>query len=316
MALLITTTTLAALNVATKSNFEEGLAKAKAMAVAPRIATMETTTTRKTKFPLAVDSAQIREHIGPRHVNVVKASDQDLEVLPYELTYGVDRDDLEDEDQGPTSVKLLAKTIRAAGRKYALMPDRLLYTVISGNATSVYDGRSLFGTHYQDPTDTSSTSWSNAKTSRALTPENLASTIADQAKLLSPDGDPINPAQRFVLMVPWALHQTALECTRAQMIPNSAGTASRTNVIPQAYNIEVVPWARLDAASATTWYLLDVSDPSDQGLIVLERKAPEIIEQFSPSDDRAIEFNQFTWTSRARMQAGGGNPARIFRCVA
>jgi phage major head subunit gpT-like protein len=157
MAIYITSEGLRALTVSVRANFQKGYSSDNYKLVAPQIASMGTTRSRKTRFPFPIDSAQIRRHVGDRVFNVVKATSQDLDAAPYELSYVVDRDDLADEDQSENAVALLGTTIRRAGRKYRIMPDRLLRDVLSSNAVSVIDGRALFGTHYVDPTDTGST---------------------------------------------------------------------------------------------------------------------------------------------------------------
>lgn len=312
MAIYSQNADLRALNVSVRANFQKGYNSDNYPVVAPSIAAMVSSRSRKTRFPFPIDSAQIRQHIGDRVINVVKATSQDLENLPYELSYGLDRDDLADEDQSENAVAMLGATIRAAGRKYRLMADRLLKAVVSGNANSVIDGRPLFGTHYVDPTDSGSTSFSNT-TAATLTPDNLWASVSEMAKLTGPDGDPVcpNPTQ---IIVPVALVKTALEVTQAAIVATASGNAAITNVLMGRF--QVVSWAMLDGISTTTWYLADASDPEDRGLVYVERQAPEIVENFDPSSDEAQNLNQYTWKSRARAVAGGGNPMKIRRHTA
>lgn len=310
MTIYSTSDGLRALIVSVKANFQKGYTSDAYTPVAPRIASVGSTRSRKTRFPFPIDSAAIRKHVGDRVFNVVKATSQDLDAAPYELSYVVDRDDLADEDQSENAVAMLGTTIRRAGRKYRVMPDRLLRDVLSSNANSVIDGRPLFGTHYVDPTDSDSTSVSNDAVA-ALTPDALWATVAAMGGLTGPDGDPINVSPKQ-LLIPLALEKTALECTTAALMPSAAGTASQNNVLAQM-GFEIVVWPMLDALSTTTWYVQDVSDPDDRGLVYLERQAPEIIENFNPTSDTAQNENQYEWKSRARAAAGGGNPMKIFR---
>lgn len=313
MAIFSTSAGLQALIVSTRANFQKGYTSDAYQPVAPRIAAMGTTRSKKTRFPFPIDSAAIRKHVGDRVFNVVKATSQDLDAAPYELSYVVDRDDLADEDQSENAVAMLGTTIRRAGRKYRLMPDRLLRDVLSTNALSVIDGQALFGTHRVDPTDSGSTSFSNT-TVLTLTPDNLWATIATMAALTGPDGDPVNP-QPLQLLVPVAMQKTALECVAAPLLPSTAGSATQTNVL-EKMGIQIVAWPMLDAIAAGTWYVQDVSDPDDRGLIYMERQAPEIVEAFDPTSPTAQNQNQYEWKSRARAVAGGGNPMKIFRRTA
>lgn len=312
MAIYSTSADLRALNVSVRANFQRGYNSDAYKTVAPRIAAMATSRSRKTRFPFPIDSAQIRRHVGERVINVVKATSQDLENAPFELTYGVDRDDLADEDQSENAVAMLGVTIRGAAKKYRIYPDGLLRDVLSSNANSVVDGRALFGTHYADPTDTSSASMTNTVVA-TLTPDNLWASVAAMAALVGPDGNPIapNPTQ---LIVPVALEKTALEVTQAAIVATSSGNAAVTNVLQGRF--EVVAWPMLDALSTTTWYLADVSDPDDRGLILVERQPPEIVENFDPMSDDAQNLNLYTWKSRWRGVAGGGNPMKIRRHTA
>lgn len=313
MAIYSNSPGLAALIVSVRANFQKGYNSDAYTPVAPRIAAMGTTRSRKTRFPFPIDSAQIRRHVGDRVFNVVKATNQDLDAAPYELSYVVDRDDLADEDQSENAVAMLGTTIRRAGRKYRIMPDRLLRDVLSGNANSVIDGQPLFGTHRVDPTDSGSTAFSNTAVA-ALTPDTLWAAVAAMGALVGPDGDPVNPSPKQ-LVIPMAQEKTALECTAAMVLPSAAGSASQTNVLAQM-GFQIVVWPMLDAISTTTWYLEDVSDPEDRGLIYLERQAPEIVEAFDPQSETAQNQNQYEWKSRARAVAGGGNPMKIFRRTA
>lgn len=313
MAIYSTSTGLQALIVSVRANFQKGYNSDAYTPVAPRIASVGSTRSRKTRFPFPIDSAAIRRHVGDRVFNVVKATSQDLDAAPYELSYVVDRDDLSDEDQSENAVAMLGTTIRRAGRKYRILPDRLLRDVLSANANSVVDGRPLFGTHYVDPTDTGSTAFSNTAIA-TLTPDNLWAAVAAMGALTGPDGDPVNPSPKQ-LLVPLAQEKNALECTQAMMVPNAGGGASQDNVLARM-GFSIVVWPMLDALSTTTWYLQDVSDPEDRGLVYLERQAPEIVENFDPTSETAQNENQYEWKSRARGVAGGGNPMKIRRHTA
>jgi phage major head subunit gpT-like protein len=87
------------------------------------------------------------------------------------------------------------------------------------------------------------------------------------------------------------------------------------NVYKGAYTVVVVPHlaASFTSGSDSYWYLADVSDPEDRGLIFQEREAVEMVSLFSPTDANVFERNEYVWGTRARYTAAAGNPKRIFR---
>ena len=134
-------------------------------------------------------------------------------------------------------------------------------------------------------------------------------------ELKGPDGDPINENPR-VLIVPPALELTARKIAQADEIVFS-GSANETNVYKGMYDVIVVPqlataFSGLDA----TWYLADITDAEDRGLIIQEREPLEIASMFSLTDPNVYARDEYQWGARARYTAAAGNPKKIFKATA
>ena len=248
---------------------------------------------------------------GERVVNSLQIGEYKLTNKKYELTYGVNRDWLDDENSGALAGALMK--IRSGGSKFRQHPDALVASVFAANPVSA-DGVALFSaSHKTNPLDSASASWSNLKSSRDLVADNLAKARAEMMLYRDASGDYM-AANATLLIVPPSLEYTARKLTQAEMVPAASGTASETNILRGTFEILVVP--QLEAQSSTTWYLADVSDPNDRPFIFQTRAPLEIVAKFSPEDDNVFEREEYIWGARCRYVAGAGNPYKIAKYTA
>lgn len=310
MPSLIKPDSLQALDVTVRTAFMEAYGSTAYTPRYPGIATVQPSTSKKNVYPSVVDAASVREWIGERVINGLVLVGAEVTNQKWELTYGIKRDDLDDDATG-TVAQLLSR-VRSGGGKFLRHKDRLLFNVLKNNGDCL-DGLALFhGTHPINPKDASAGTFDNDVGSTALTANNAAAARGTMMEMKGPDGDPINE-NPSVIVVPSALELTARKIAEADEIV-FAGNANETNVYKGRYMVMVVP--HLGAAfggSDSVWYLADVTDTEDRGLIVQERQAVEITSLFSPTDPQVFARDEYQWGARARYTAAAGNPKKIFR---
>jgi phage major head subunit gpT-like protein len=305
---------LANLDVTVKGAFLDAYSNGSYQPKWSMVATRQTSATKKNTYPQAIDAAIIREWSeGERVINGIVLRGAEVTNQTWELTYSIKREDLDDDMSG--TVAQAVSRVRSGAAKYLRHPDKLVFNVLKSNGLAL-DGVALFSaSHSENPSDPGASNFSNTDTG-ALTPSAVATTRAKMLELKGPDGDPLNEEPNM-LIVPPALETTARRIAQADMVIDSATATDNAqfNVYKGAYTVVVVPHlaASFTGGSDTAWYLADVSDPEDRGLIFQEREAVEMVSLFSPTDANVFERNEYVWGTRARYTAAAGNPKRIFR---
>ena len=109
-----------------------------------RISMTVPSTTRTNEYGWLNNMPRVREWIGERVVQNLSASGYAIRNRSFELTVGVDRDDLEDDNIG-----IYAPMFTELGRSAAAFPDELVWPLLSGGfATPCYDGQYFFDTDH------------------------------------------------------------------------------------------------------------------------------------------------------------------------
>ena len=192
--------------------------------------------------------------------------------------------------------------------------DRLKNGHTSGADYKCFDGKPFFATdHPKSVNGQVSGTFSNYRTSTALTPTNFASLYADMQAFPGPDGEPlgITPTR---LSVPPALRTTALEIASivAQLIPNAAGTASKSNVNAGIVEVEIIPEL---AGADGTWYLGCHSWPI-QPLIVQVRQMPGFDEIAGLQSEHCKLNKELLYGSDGRFAFGYSFPHLMIKAAA
>ena len=140
--MLINSTSLAALRVGFNTAFMGGLAQAPSMHT--RIATVVRSTQKEQKYGWLGKMPNVREWIGPRAVMSLAEHDYAIREKPWELTIGVDRDDIETDNLG-IYTPLFTEMGASTGAKW----DMLCYGLLkAGWANECYDGQNYFDTDH------------------------------------------------------------------------------------------------------------------------------------------------------------------------
>lgn len=174
--MIINRQNLDAIRVGFKTSFQQGLGQAPSMR--DRIATTVPSSTKEEKYGWLGKIPNVREWIGPRQVQNLMEHDYAIKNKHWELTIGVDRDDIEDDTLG-----IYAPLFTEMGRSTGAHADQLVFGLLkNGFATNCYDGQFFFDTDHPvlDETGTaqsvantdggSGTPWFLIDGSRALKP--------------------------------------------------------------------------------------------------------------------------------------------------
>jgi phage major head subunit gpT-like protein len=128
-----------------KTSFNEGLGMAKSMY--ERIATVVPSSTREEKYGWLGKVPRFRKWVGDRVIQNIMAHDYAIKNEPYEVTIGVDRDDIDDDQYGVYSA-----LFKEMGFATAAHPDELVWALaqagFGGSLGLCYDGQFFFDTDH------------------------------------------------------------------------------------------------------------------------------------------------------------------------
>ena len=140
--MIINAANLDAIRVGFSTAYRRGLGQAQTQY--GRVATTVPSSTKENKYGWLGKLPNMREWIGPRAVHGIAEHDYAIKNRPFELTIGVDRDDIEDDNLGvyePLFVEM--------GESVAAHPDLLVWDALkNGFATECYDGQYFFDTDH------------------------------------------------------------------------------------------------------------------------------------------------------------------------
>lgn len=109
-----------------------------------RVAQTVPSSTKSNEYGWLGDMPRVREWIGDRVVQNLAAHGYTIKNRSFELTIGVDRDDIEDDNIG-----IYAPMFTEMGRAAASFPDELVWPLLkAGFSTACYDGQYFFDTDH------------------------------------------------------------------------------------------------------------------------------------------------------------------------
>ena len=140
------------------AQFQEGRLVAAKDASYKRVATVVPSSTSEEEYGWLQDIPQIREWIGDRHINSLQESGYAIKNRKFELTIGVNGDDIDDDKVG-----IYGPRFQMMGDESARFPDRLVYELMkSGFTAKCYDGQPFFdANHPYTTTDGTTVTQSN-----------------------------------------------------------------------------------------------------------------------------------------------------------
>lgn len=140
--MLINAANLAALRAGYSTAFQGGLDQAPSLYT--RVATEVRSTQKEQKYGWLGKMPNVREWIGARAVQNLAQHDYAIREKPFELTVGVDRDDIETDNLG-----IYAPMFTELGRSAGAFPDTLVWSLLKrGFDQPCYDGQAYFDTDH------------------------------------------------------------------------------------------------------------------------------------------------------------------------
>lgn len=136
--MLINAANLDALRAGFKTSFQGGLGQASSMH--KRVATVVPSTTKEQKYGWLGKIPNVREWIGPREIQNLMQHDYAIKEKAWELTLGVDKDDIETDNLG-IYAPLFTEMGESTGAKWDLLVFAMLK---AGFTTECYDGQYFF----------------------------------------------------------------------------------------------------------------------------------------------------------------------------
>lgn len=251
-----------------------------------KVATIVPSTTREENYKWLGALPRMREWIGEREIQNLSASDYTIKNKPFELTLGVDRDDIEDDTLG-----IYNPTIQDLGQAAAQHPDELVFPLLPDGFTNLcYDKQPFFS----DKHKINKKNVSNMGHDK-LTPESYAAARSTIMNFTNDKGAPLKLIPNL-LVVPPALETMARKILLADLIDNN------TNVMKGTADPLVVPDL---AGYDTSWFLLSTNMPL-KPLIYQERKAPKFTALTNETDPNVFLQKQFLYGIDSRGNAGYG----------
>ncbi len=278
------------------------------------IATQVPSTTRENRYPWMARIPRLHEWIGDRVINNVAARSTSITNKDYELTIGVDRNDVEDDNLG-----VYSPLIAQMGEQAALWPDDLIKALLqAGVSTLCWDGQYFFDTDH--PTklgDSSSGVYVNSFTSKALSAANYAYVRQQMMQYQDEDGQSL-AIMPNLLIVPPQLEDEGRTILNADFIAPSVGVGTnvgsimQSNILKGSAELLVVPEL---AGEGTVWYLADTTKPL-KPLIFQLRKSPAFVSKTEPNSENVFHRKEFLYGVDARGNAGYGLPQLMARAIA
>lgn len=254
-----------------------------------KIATTVPSATSVTSYKWLGQIPQMREWIGEREIQKLSAYEYTIKNKKFEMTIGVPREDIEDDQYGTYSI-MFSQT----GELAAQHPSNLCFEALkNGFKAKCYDGETFFSENHKSGEDgkTITSNLSHAKLDADAYKEArtaMMSILGDKGKSLH-----IVPN---LLVIPPALEDTARLILKADIINGTTNTLKDTAEILVEPELSDKPDA---------WYLL-CTNKFIKPIIFQERKKIKLTSLTKDTDTNVFMNDEFLWGVDGRSNAGYG----------
>lgn len=251
-----------------------------------RLATVVPSSTAEETYAWLGTIPGMREWIGDREVKNLSASDYTIRNKDFEVTIGVDCNDIEDDKLG-----LYNPSIQMLGQSAAAHPDELVFDLLAKAFTEkCYDGKPFFSDDH--------VIGEKKVSNKSTVPLSMEAYIAARTAMMSLTNDEGRSLNLIpdTLVVPPALEAAARDILEADYINGTKNTmrgTAKVLVVPQL------------AGNDTAWYLLCTSRPL-KPLIFQQRKAPKFVSKTDEKDDNVFMQKQYIYGCDCRDNVGFG----------
>ncbi len=251
-----------------------------------RVATKVPSETGEESYKWLGKIPRMREWIGDREIQNLSASDYTIKNKDFELTVGVDRNDIEDDRIG-----LYTPTVQDIGQSTATFPDDIVFALLKGGfVNKCYDGQPFFSDAHKVGKKTVSN-----KDNKKLSLETYAAARSAVMSLTDENGDSLKLVPDLLVVAP-GNETVGRKILLADIIDNT------TNVYKDTAELLVVPEL---AGADSAWYLLCTTRPL-KPLIYQERKAPRFVALDQETDNNVFMRKQYLYGVDGRSNAGYG----------
>ncbi len=244
------------------------------------------------------------EWIGEKKVNQLRARGYAVTNKPFENTYEVDRDKLDDDQMG-----IYANHPSMQAEVAARWPEDLVTTALIAGITTVgFDGQPFFNTSH--PIDVDNPSLGTYSNLLASTPFSAVAYATAKAAMRSFRGESGISLQVLptITMVGPADEKLAKDVLQATNIANAAGTAAPSNVWQG--DTTLIVNERLVDDEAGAWYMFSTNRMTP--FIFQQRKAPTRVQMVDPSSPLVYNQAKFSFSVEAR---GASAPTLPFLAI-
>ncbi|MCI8503663.1 MAG: head protein [Hungatella sp.] len=251
-----------------------------------RIASRIPSTSKIQEYNWLGQFPQLREWIGDREIQNLSAYKYQIENLHFEMTVGVDRDEIEDDQYGIYTLNMENMGVQA--RKH---PDKLVYKLLMGGfANLCYDGKPFFSEEHK----CGGAIYSNV-TNEKLCADSYMKARTAMMGLCGDKGDSLNLVPDLLVVSP-AYEMEARKILKADQIDGS------TNVLKDTADLLVSTEL---AANKDYWFLMDTKQFL-KPLIFQERKPYKFVNLNRETDQNVFMQNKFLYGADGRCNAGYG----------
>lgn len=229
---------------------------------------------------------RMREWIGDREIQNLSGADYTIKNKDFELTIGVDRNDIEDDKIG-----VYNPVIQDMAQSTAEFPDTLVFGLLKNGFTNkCYDGLPFFSDAHKVGKKTISN-----KGTKKLTIDSYAEARSSMMSITDEHGNSLRVVPN-ILVVPPALEGEARKILFADQINGT------TNVYKDTAELLVAPEL---SGNDSAWYLLHTKK-SLRPIIYQKRKAPKFDSLIDGTDENVFMRKQFLYGVHARANGGYG----------
>ena len=255
-------------------------------------------TTTQNDYGWLNDVPGMREWLDEREVANLSSSDYSIKNREFELTVGVKRPHIEDDNLGQYN-----PMFRMLGQAVADHPDQLVFELLKNGFTELcYDKLAFFAVSHKLKVNDSEKTFSN-KGTKTLTRSEFRSALALMRKITNRRGRSLRSFQRKASTKPLLVIGPDNDSTATEIVGLSTLSTAGANPDFGAANILVCP--DLVDAAAPYWFLLDTSFPV-RPLILQRRKQPEFVAKDSLTDDNVFYRNEYHYGFDDRKNVGFG----------
>lgn len=251
-----------------------------------KVATVVPSTTGEQDYKWLGQMPKMKEWVGEREIQSLAAYDYSIKNKKFEMTIGVPRDDIEDDQYG-----VYTPLFSNMGEAAALHPDELVYTALmEGFTEKCYDGLPFFSDEHKMENKT----YSNKGKERLST----ESYEKGRAAIMSIRGD---KGKSLKLVPDLLVVSPALE-KQARLILEADQINGTTNVLKGTAKLLVEPML---AEHPDYWFLLCTSRFL-KPIIYQLRKKIKFVSRTKDDDENVFMLDEFVYGADGRSNAGYG----------